>query len=53
MKQTVREKDIPDRLLLRRLLEGQGIKVEDRTDRRVAGCEGLRAWLKRIFGRET
>lgn len=47
MKQTHREKDIPDRLFLRQLLEAQGIKVEERQT--VRG-EGLRGWLKRTFG---
>lgn len=49
MKQTHREKDIPDRLFLRQLLEAQGIRVEP-------SCEepkkpgGLRDWLRRVFG---
>jgi hypothetical protein len=47
MKQTHREKDIPDRLFLRQLLEAQGIKVEERQT--VRG-DGLRGWLKRTFG---
>ena len=50
MKQTVREKDIPDRLFLRKLLEAQGIKVEEKSDIRGNQRDGLRAWLKRIFG---
>ena len=52
MKQTVREKDIPDRLFLRKLLEEQGLKVEDKTGCGAGGIEGLRAWFRRIFGRE-
>lgn len=47
MKQTHREKDIPDRLFLRQLLEAQGIKVE--APQAVRG-DGLRGWLKRAFG---
>lgn len=47
MKQTHREKDIPDRLFLRQMLEAQGIKVEER---QTARPDGLRGWLKRTFG---
>lgn len=47
MKQTHREKDIPDRLFLRQLLEAQGIEVEEL---QAARGEGLRGWLKRTFG---
>ncbi|MSU59310.1 MAG: hypothetical protein EXS35_14265 [Pedosphaera sp.] len=47
MKQTHREKDIPDRLFLRQLLEAQGIRVEES---RGPKTEGLRAWLTRLFG---
>ena len=50
MKQTHREKDIPDRLFLRKLLEAQGVRVEERVGATVTRPEGLRAWLKRIFG---
>ena len=50
MKQTVREKDIPDRLFLRKLLEAQGIKVEEESPTRGTQPEGLRAWLRRVFG---
>lgn len=49
MKQTVREKDIPDRLFLRRLLKEQGIEVEEATTA-VAKPAGLREWLRRTFG---
>ena len=50
MKQTHREKDIPDRLFLRKLLEAQGVRVEERAGGTVTQPQGLRAWLKRIFG---
>lgn len=48
MKQTHREKDIPDRLFLRQLLAAQGIHVEEAP--RPAQPGGLRAWLLRMFG---
>jgi hypothetical protein len=48
MKQTHREKDIPDRLFLRQLLAAQGIQVEEAP--RPAQPMGLRAWLQRTFG---
>jgi hypothetical protein len=48
MKQTHRDKDIPDRLFLRQLLAAQGIKVEEAP--RPAQPSGLRAWLQRRFG---
>ena len=48
MKQTHREKDIPDRLFLRQLLAAQGIQVEEAP--RPAQPTGLRAWLQRTFG---
>jgi hypothetical protein len=48
MKQTHREKDIPDRLFLRRLLEAQGVRVEE--THLSEKQEGLRGWLKRVFG---
>lgn len=45
MKQTHREKDIPDRLFLRQLLSAQGVEFEEtRLQMRPAG---LWAWLKR------
>lgn len=48
MKQTHREKDIPDRMFLRRLLAAQGIQVEEAP---VAPQPGdLRGWLRRTFG---
>lgn len=47
MKQTVREKDIPDRLFLRRLLKEQGIEVEETPPSKPAG---LKEWLRRTFG---
>ena len=46
MKQTHREKDIPDRLFLRRLLAAQGIIVEEKP---LPPREGLGGWLKREF----
>lgn len=48
MKQTHREKDIPDRIFLRRLLEAQGIRVQESPP--TAQPSGLRAWLRRVFG---
>lgn len=51
MKQTYRDKDIPDRLFLRKLLAAQGVYVEEPP--RIAPSEGLRGWLKRVFGGET
>ncbi len=48
MKQTYREKDIPDRLFLRRLLAEQGITVEEKPPQTQ---HGLREWLKRSFGK--
>ena len=50
MKQTVREKDIPDRLFLRRLLKEQGIDVQDSPPARKP--TGLKDWLRRMFGGE-
>jgi len=47
MKQTPREKDIPDRLFLRQLLLAQGIEVEEPAP--PPQPTGLRAWLKRCF----
>lgn len=51
MKQTYREKDIPDRLFLRKLLAAQGIHVEE-TPKTVTP-KSLRRWLTRVFGDET
>ena len=48
MKQTRREKDIPDRLFLRKLLEAQGVQVEERAPQQRGR---LRQWLERLFGR--
>jgi hypothetical protein len=48
MKQTVREKDIPDRLFLRRLLKEQGIVVEPAPP--STKPTGLKEWLRRTFG---
>ena len=47
MKQTHREKDVADRFFLRKLLEAQGIRVEEKPPERR---EGLRGWLERVFG---
>ncbi|MCX8092020.1 MAG: hypothetical protein N3I86_13980 [Verrucomicrobiae bacterium] len=47
MKQTHREKDIPDRLFLRKLLEARGVPIEE-TPKPPAGR--LRRWLERLFG---
>jgi hypothetical protein len=48
MKQTHREKDIPDRLFLRQLLAAQGIQVEESPP--PTQPTGLQAWLRRTFG---
>jgi hypothetical protein len=48
MKQTHREKDIPDRIFLRQLLKAQGIHVQEAPP--TAQPTGLRAWLRRVFG---
>lgn len=50
MKQTLREKDIPDRLFLRKLLESQGVHVEEKTSAAAKQPQGWRAWLIRILG---
>lgn len=49
MKQTRREKDIPDRLFLRKLLEAEGIQVEENPPQPWGR---LRRWLERVFGRK-
>jgi len=48
MKQTHRDKDIPDRLFLRRLLEQQGIQVEPHGG--TAKPQGFLGWLRNLFG---
>ncbi|MHB1308168.1 MAG: hypothetical protein ACYC23_13910 [Limisphaerales bacterium] len=48
MKQTHREKDIPDRLFLRQLLAAQGIHVREAPPPWKPA--GLWAWLRRTFG---
>lgn len=53
MKQTVREKDIPDRLFLRRLLEAQGIPLDPPPQSPTARRGGLRDWIRRIFRRDS
>ena len=50
MKQTKREKDVPDRLFLRMLLESQGEKVE--TVPPENGPENaLVRWIKKLFAK--
>jgi hypothetical protein len=50
LKQTKREKDVPDRLFLRMLLESQGIKVEPAPPANEP-AEALMRWIKKLFGR--
>jgi len=50
MKQTKREKDVPDRLFLRMLLESQGLKVEPAPPPHEP-AEALMRWIKQLFGR--
>jgi hypothetical protein len=50
MKQTKREKDVPDRLFLRMLLESQGHKFEPATSARDP-AETLARWIQRLLGR--
>ncbi|NOS70991.1 MAG: hypothetical protein HOP33_13800 [Verrucomicrobia bacterium] len=50
MKQTHRDKDVPDRLFLRMLLESQGIKVES-AESASEPVEALTRWIKRLFGK--
>ena len=50
MKQTHREKDIPDRIFLRQLLAAQGCPVEEAPPPPLPPPAGLRAWLRRTFG---
>jgi hypothetical protein len=50
MKQTRREKDVPDRLFLRMLLESQGHKVEP-TKSTDDPTEALASWIKKLFRR--
>ena len=47
MKQTVREKDILDRLFLRKLLEAEGVAVPTPVETK----KGFLRWLRRLFGR--
>src|SRR5439155_12975539 len=49
MKQTRREKDIPDRLFLRKLLEAQGVALEP-TKSEVVKTKRWLGWLRRVFG---
>ncbi len=50
MKQTLREKDIPDRLFLKMLLESQGVKTEPSTAA-TEPAEALARWIKKLFGK--
>ena len=45
MKQTVREKDIPDRIFLRQVLAAEGTPVEDETPAPGGWLDRLRRWL--------
>lgn len=51
MKQTRREKDIPDRVFLRTLLESEGIPVEPAPNKTAPG-ETLPRWLSKLFGKD-
>lgn len=53
MKQTVREKDIPDRLFLRKLLEAQGIPLDPPPQSPAANPGGLRGWVQKMFGGDS
>lgn len=48
MKQTRREKDFPDRLFLRKLLEEQGVQLEPPPTGSI-GPRGLLGWLKQLL----
>lgn len=48
MKQTYREKDIPDRLFLKKLLAAEGIQVDESPSGEPK--EGLRSWMEKKFG---
>ena len=53
MKQTVREKDIPDRLFLRQVLAAEGTPVEDAdpdAGKDQAWMARFRRWLVRKLG---
>lgn len=50
MKQTKRDKDVPDRLFLRMLLESQGVKLEP-AQTESDPAEALTRWLKKLFGK--
>jgi hypothetical protein len=49
MKQTHRDKDIPDRMFLRKLLESQGVTFDAEPAERVRP-QGIRKWLNRFLG---
>ncbi len=50
MKQTVREKDIPDRLFLRQLLASQGIHVEPTSPSRPPSNDPISRFFRRLAG---
>lgn len=52
MKQTHREKDIPDRLFLRQLLEAQGVQLDPPAPVDSAQMPRWVRWLVRLFGRK-
>lgn len=53
MKQTAREKDIPDRLFLRKLLEAQGVRLEPAAEPQSKPPGGWGQWWQRLFGGGT
>jgi hypothetical protein len=50
MKQTVRDKDVPDRLYLRQKLASMGTPVEDQPAAPPGPLDRLRRWLIRLLG---
>ncbi|MEO8353987.1 MAG: hypothetical protein ABI680_19840 [Chthoniobacteraceae bacterium] len=50
MKQTVREKDAPDRLFLRQTMENEGIPLDPPPARPVDPLAGVPAWLRAVVG---
>lgn len=55
MKQTVREKDIPDRLFLRQRMEAEGIPLDPppRDSEQPLVLPGWLKWLERVFGKPS
>lgn len=49
MKQTLREKDIPDRLFLRLALESEGIHLDPPPTSEFGPLANVPAWLKRVL----